>query len=115
MGNGLRVVKWLAIAFVLYLLASMVMSIIEPTQLAGRVKPGMSREEAIKVIGQPPMQELAEFSPCLGKDRHWTGNCANLLASGSKTFLIWKFGVDTALVVGVNASGKVVFSGIGDT
>lgn len=115
MRQGLGMLKWLAIAFVLYLLASMVMSIIEPTQQAGRVKPGMSKDEAIRSIGQPPMREQTEFAPCQAKEKHWTGNCAELLASGAKTFLVWNFGVDTALVVGLDASGKVVFSGAGDT
>lgn len=115
MEKGLQIFKWIAIAFVLYVVGSVVMSIIEPMGLADKVKAGMSREEAIKAIGQSPMQELTEFAPCQGKEKHWTGNCANLLASGSKTFLVWKFGVDTALVVGLDASAKVVFSGIGDT
>lgn len=115
MGLGLRVFKWLAIALVLYFIGSVILSIIQPMQSAGRVKIGMSRDEAIKLIGQAPLQEQKEFSSCQGKDRHWTGNCDALLNSGSKLFLIWKFGVDTVLVVGLDANGKVVFSGIGDT
>lgn len=84
-------------------------------QSAGRVKIGMSRDEAIKAIGQAPMQEQLEFSACQGKERHWPENCDLLRSAGSKIYLIWKFGVDTALVVGLDGSGKVVFSGIGDT
>jgi hypothetical protein len=114
LGPGI-VLKWLVIALVLYLIGSLVMSIIQPTQLAGRVKLGMSKDGAIKIVGQAPMQEQKEFSACEGKERHWTGNCDALIQSGSKTFLIWKFGVDTVLVVGLDANDKVVFSGAGDT
>jgi hypothetical protein len=115
MGQGLRILKWLTIALVLYVIGSIVMSIIQPNRLAGRVKIGMSKDEAIKLIGQAQMQEESEFSACQGKEQHWTGNCAKLLGSGSKSFLIWKFGVDTVLVVGLDANSKVLFSGVGDT
>lgn len=115
MEKGLQVFKWLAIALVLYVIGGVILSIVQPMQSAGRVKIGMSRDEAIKVVGQAPMREQTEFSACQGKERHWTGNCDELNSSGSKTFLVWKFGVDTVLVVGLDANGKVVFSGIGDT
>lgn len=115
MEQGLGILRWLAIALFLYVIGSLVMSIIQPMQLADRVKIGMSKEEAVKLVGQAPTQEEREFSACQGKERHWTGNCAELLGSGSKTFLAWKFGVDTVLVVGLDADGKVVFSGVGDT
>ena len=115
MRQGLRILKWLTIAFFLFVIGSIVMAIIGPMQQADRVKIGMSKAEAIQVVGQEPMQEKQDFPPCAAPSRHWTGNCDALLSSGSKVLLIWKFGVDTVLVVGLDAGGKVVFKGIGDT
>ncbi len=115
MKQALRVLKWLVIALFLYVIGSIAMSIIGPMQMTDRVKIGMLKVEAIQVVGQEPMQEKQDFPPCAGPSRHWTGNCDALLSSGSKVLLIWKFGVDTILVVGLDAGGKVVFKGIGDT
>lgn len=86
------------------------------TYTPGRgVRPGMTRDQAIAAVGRPPMrEEHGTFAGCK-EPPGWRGDCAGLKASGSVDFLVWKTGIDTVLVIGLDASGKVAFRDWGAT
>lgn len=112
--RSLQALKWISFAFILYVLGSIVLSILQPMKLADRIKTGMSEAEVVQAVGQAPAETNSNFPACAEKSGDWTGDCASVMRSGATKFLIWKFGVDTVLVVGIGADAKVVFSGVGD-
>jgi len=79
------------------------------------VRIGMTREQVVAAVGHKPWREEqgASFPSCADPPT-WYGDCAKLKASGASRFLIWRTGIDTLLVVGFDASDRVVFKGYGD-
>jgi len=86
---------------------------IYPALIVARLEPGMKKETVISVVGKESLWEKSELDLC--NNQAWKGNCEQANASNAHTFLIWKLGIDTYLVVGLDSKSTLVFSGIGDT
>lgn len=85
----------------------------QPWQTASQVKPGMSLSAAIDAVGRQAgwSQSTAEYCDT----PRWNWACEEAMKSGAVNVLIWKIGIDTVLIVGVNAQSTVVFRSVGDT
>ena len=84
-----------------------------PNRLVSRVQLGMTRAETITVIGRAPDKEERILSFCR-EGATWYGDCDEVRKSNSASFLVWKAGVDSWVVVGFDAGGKVSYRGQGD-
>jgi hypothetical protein len=84
-----------------------------PHRLVSRVQLGMTRAETIAAIGRAPDKEERILAFCR-QGATWYGNCDEVRASKSALFLVWKAGVDSWVVVGFDAGGKVSYRGQGD-
>jgi hypothetical protein len=85
-----------------------------PRRIANKVHIGMTDAEAIAAVGRGPDRQEGVLSFCR-KDSKWYGDCSAVLASRSVAFMLWKVGIDSWLVVGVDADHKVKVVVVGDT
>ena len=108
-------IKRLAAAAIIILVGIIAWAAIQAHLVLNRIKPGMTRAQVVDEVGMPPKFDQSDFPACNGSGQHWTGDCGSLKSSNAKTFATWKFGIDTLLVVGFDANGKVVFRDVGDT
>jgi len=84
-----------------------------PNRLVSRVNLGMTRAETIAAVGRAPDKEEKDFTFCR-EGATWYGNCDEVRKSKAVSFLVWKAGVDSWVVVGFDGGGKVSYRGQGD-
>ena len=104
-----------ALGWALLILGSLVflIALFHPWQRASQVRSGMSLSAVIDALGREAgwSQSTAEYC---GTPR-WNWACEQALKSGAVNVLVWKLGIDTVLIVGIDAQLTVVFSSVGDT
>ena len=86
-------------------------SLFRQSQMMDSIETGMTRTEVVAELGEPRL-ELEELGFCEHDD--WLGDCEAAQQSGAVHYLVWKYGIDTYLVVGLDKDGRVVFYDIGD-
>lgn len=91
---------------VIVILGGIAWFVTAPERTAARVKIGMSKEQAIAAVGQPAQWQGAALPECQGGN---TDRCRNAEKSGAVLFLKWQTFVDSELIVGICADGRVCF------
>ena len=71
---------------------------------------GMSRAEAIAMVGTPPRKEDKTLPFCHEGAPAYQ-DCEKIKKSGAVYFLLWKVGIGSWMVVGLDANDKVCFRG----
>ena len=69
---------------------------------------GTSREEAISAAGSAPKWEGK--TPAICQDNGWQ-HCVDAKQSGAVSYLMWHTFIDSDLILGVCANGRVCFEG----
>jgi hypothetical protein len=77
-----------------------------PERTTAKVKAGMSKDEAVAAVGRPAQWEGAALPECASGSLE---RCRNAKQSGAVRYLKWQTFVDSALIVGICADGKVCF------
>ena len=106
-----RFVVWALGIATLLMVAVVGYSLFQQSQMMDSLETGMTRSEVVKELGEPRL-DLEELGFCEHDD--WLGDCEAARQSGAVQFLVWKYGIDTYLVVGLDKGGRVVFYDIGD-
>lgn len=104
-------VKWTLGTIAVLVLAALVFSLGQQWLIKRSVETGMTRAEVIEKLGEPRL-ELEELGICTSGT--WLGDCEAAGQSGAVRFLIWKYGIDTYFVIGLDADSRVVFHDMGD-
>ena len=65
----------------------------------------------VKELGEPRL-ELDELGFCSNDTR--LGDCEAACQSGADSYLVWKYGIDTYFVIGLDNDFRVVFHDMGD-
>lgn len=114
-GKGTRVLyrtaRWVLGTLVVLILVMLVLSFYGQYRIMQFIEPGMMQAEVVAGLGEPGMV-LEELGICLNGS--WLGDCEAALQSGAIRYLVWKYGIDTCLVVGIDGESRVVFHDIGD-
>lgn len=114
-GKGPRVLyrtaRWVLGTLVVLILVMLVLSFYGQYRVMQFIEPGMMQAEVVAGLGEPGMV-LEELGICLNGS--WLGDCEAALQSGAIRYLVWKYGIDTCLVVGIDGESRVVFHDIGD-
>jgi hypothetical protein len=81
-----------------------------PDESFNDVKIGMSRAEAVAAIGIPPRKEdkMLAFCP---EGATAVRDCDEIRKSGAVYFLLWKVGIGSWMVVGLDRNDRVCFHG----
>jgi len=114
-GKGIRLVyafaKWTLGIVVIGVFASLALSLLHQSQVKGSIENGMTRAEVVRELGEPRL-ELKELGFC--SNGAWLGDCAAARQSGAVVYLLWKYGIDTYFVIGLDRESRVVFHDMGD-
>ena len=79
-----------------------------PGDTFSQVKIGMSRSEAIATVGTPPRKEDKALPFCREGATPYR-DCEEIRKSGAVYFLLWKVGIGSWMVVGLDANDKVCY------
>ena len=112
LGIAYKAIKWTLGIVSILIIGSIVISLAYQSIQQARIDIGMPMIEVVEILGEPRLQ-VEELDMC--KNGAWYGDCEGALSSGSVRYLIWKYGVDSYYVVGLNKASKVAFRGAGDT
>lgn len=115
-GVYVKVVKYLGRFVGLSLLAVFVAAILYamyPALVESQLEIGMNKSVVLSTVGKEPLWEQSELELC--SKHQWYGNCEVALKSNAAHYLVWKLGIDTYLVVGLDKDSNLVFKGLGDT
>ncbi len=104
-----KILKWFLIITLTSIVIIIVFKTSEPFIIESKIMPGMSRNELINLVGRNPNYESVKPDFCQFSD------CSSLIHSGSSKYLIWMYGIDTTLIVGLDKYSKVIFYSVGDT
>ena len=114
-GKGLWLVytlgKWTLGVMVILLFAALALSIFHQSQVKNSIENGMTRAEVVRELGEPRL-ELEELGFC--SNDTWLGDCEAARQSGAVSYLVWKYGIDTYFVIGLDRDSRVVFHDMGD-
>ena len=99
-----RVARWVLGSMVVLVLVMLVLSFYRQYRIMQFIEPGMMQDEVVAELGEPGI--------CLNGS--WLGDCEAALQSGAIRYLVWKYGIDTYLVVGIDGESRVVFHDIGE-
>ncbi len=80
-----------------------------PFSINSKIENGMYKEDVVTIVGREPDYENSQPDVC------WSGGCDEIIQSGSSKYLIWSFGIDTLLIVGLDKNYKVIYHRIGDS
>ncbi|MCK5382990.1 MAG: hypothetical protein KAJ65_04445 [Gammaproteobacteria bacterium] len=103
--------KWVLGIFALAIFVAVAVSLFQQSQDKNSIENGMTRVEVIAELGEPRL-ELEELGFCT--DDAWLGDCEAARQSGAVTYLLWKYGIDTYFVIGLDEENRVVFHDMGD-
>lgn len=103
--------KWTLGVIAILIVSVLVFSLGQQSLIKRSIENGMSRAEVIEEPGEPRL-ELEEPGFC--KDDSWPGDCEAARQSGAVRYLLWKFGIDTYFVIGLDKDSRVVFHARGD-
>ena len=106
-----RLVVWILGAATLLMVVVVGYSLFQQSRMMDSIETGMPRAGVVAALGEPRL-ELEELGFCEHDD--WLGDCEAARQSGAMRYLVWKYGIDTYLVVGLDKDGRVVFYDIGD-
>jgi hypothetical protein len=81
-----------------------------PGDKFSQVSIGMSRAEAIATVGTPPRKEDKALSFCREGATPYR-DCDEIKKTGAVYFLLWKVGIGSWMVIGLDANDKVCFRG----
>lgn len=81
-----------------------------PGDRFSQVEIGMSRAEAIATVGTPPRKEGGTLAFCREGATPYR-DCEHISKSGAVYFLLWKVGIGSWMVVGLDANDRVCFRG----
>lgn len=81
-----------------------------PGEPFSQVKIGMSRAEAIATVGTPPRNEDKALPFCRDGAALYR-DCDEIRKSDAVYFLLWKVGIGSWMVVGLDANDRVCFRG----
>ena len=81
-----------------------------PADTFNQVKIGMTRSEAIATVGMPPRKEDKALPFCREGATPYR-DCEEIRKSGAVYFLLWKVGIGSWMVVGLDANDKVCYRG----
>ena len=79
-----------------------------PADTFSQVKIGMTRSEAIATVGMPPRKEDKALPFCREGATPYR-DCDEIRISGAVYFLLWKVGIGSWMVVGLDANDKVCY------
>ena len=71
---------------------------------------GMSRAQAIATVGSPPRKEDKTLPFCRDGATPYR-DCEEIKKSAAVTFLLWKVGIGSWMVIGLDANDRVCFRG----
>ncbi|MEN8108493.1 MAG: hypothetical protein ABFS22_10865 [Pseudomonadota bacterium] len=106
-----RISKWVLGIVVILMFGALTLTFYQQWQVKNSVENGMTRVEVVKELGEPRL-ELEELGFC--KDDAWLGDCVAARQSGAVCYLIWKYGIDTYFVIGLDKDDRVVFHDMED-
>jgi hypothetical protein len=115
-GGYVKVVKLLERLVGLSILAifvAVVLYAIYPAFVESKLEIGMNKSVVLSTVGKEPLWEQSQLELC--SKHQWYGNCEAALKSNASQYLVWKLGIDTYLVVGLDKKSNLVFKGLGDT
>ncbi len=115
-GAYVKVVKLLESFLGLSLLAvlvAVVLYAIYPAIVESQLEIGMNKSVVLSTVGKEPLWEQSQLELC--SEHQWHGSCEAALQSNAAHYLVWKLGIDTYLVVGLDENQNLVFKGVGDT
>ena len=81
-----------------------------PGDKFSEVNIGMSRAEAIATVGSPPRKEVTVLPFCREGETPYR-DCDEIRKSRAVYFLLWKVGIGSWMVIGLDANDKVCFRG----
>lgn len=108
-----KLTKWLLIIMLSSIFVFIVYTASIPSITESQITNGMNEKIVVGIVGREPDEESSELYLC--NNDQWYGNCREAMKSGSSKYLIWHFGIDTLLIVGLDENLIVVFHGTGDT
>jgi hypothetical protein len=79
-----------------------------PGDTFSQVSIGMSRAEAIATVGTPPSKEDKTLPFCREGAAPYR-DCEEIKKTGAVYFLLWKVGIGSWMVVGLDANDRVCF------
>lgn len=106
-----RVGKWTLGIVAALIFTVLVFSLGRQELLKRSIERGMTRAEVVAELGKPRL-ELEELGFC--SNGSWLGDCEAARQSGAVRYLVWKYGIDTYFVVGLDKDARVVFHDMGD-
>ena len=92
--------------FAIAFFAGIAWMVSSPERTTAKVKAGMSKDEAVAAVGRPAQWEGDTLPECASGSLE---RCRNAKQSGAVRYLKWQTFVDSALIVGICADGKVCF------
>jgi hypothetical protein len=75
-----------------------------------QVSIGMPRAQAIATVGSPPRKEDKTLPFCREGATPYR-DCEEIKKTGAVTFLLWKVGIGSWMVIGLDANDRVCFRG----
>ena len=114
-GKGIRLlftaIRWVLGAIALLIFVTLALSLYQQSRVMRSIEQGMTQAEVVAELGEPRL-ELVELGFC--RDNVWLGDCEAARQSGAVRYLVWKYGIDTWFVVGLDGDSRVVFYDMGD-
>ncbi len=115
-GVYVKVVKlldWVVGLSLLAVVMAVILYAIYPSFVESQLEIGMNKSAVLSAVGKEPLWEQSQLELC--SKHQWNGNCEAALKSNAANYLVWKLGIDTYLVVGLDKNSILVFKGLGDT
>jgi hypothetical protein len=103
--------KWALGIFALAMFVTVAFSLYQQSQYKNSIENGMTRAEVVAELGEPRL-EMEELGICTNDA--WQGDCEAARQSGAVIYLLWKYGIDTYFIIGLDAKDRVVFHDMGD-
>ena len=103
--------KWMLGIFAIAMFVAVAFSLFQQSQVKNSIENGMTRAEVVAELGEPRL-EMEELGICT--DDAWLGDCEAARQSGAVIYLLWKYGIDTYFIIGLDRADRVVFHDMGD-
>jgi hypothetical protein len=103
---------WLRIETIILVIsaAGLAWLLLWPGSMFSQVAIGMTRAQAIAAIGRPPTREEKTLPFCREGATPYR-DCDEIRQSGAVYFLLWKVGIGSWVVIGLDANARVCFRG----
>ena len=81
-----------------------------PGDSFSQVRIGMSRAEALAIVGTSPRKEVKTLPFCNEGAAPYR-DCEDIKKTGAVRYLLWKVGIGSWMVIGLDANDRVCFRG----